>query len=179
MLQLIYKKLIKKRKPLMDFNTLRRIPPRERSSCFGCGTENISGLMMKFYTDEIKLYSKVTVPDHLGGWDNIVHGGVISTMLDEIMSWSAIHILKRFILTKSIAVNFYRPVKLGDELIIEGEVGERINEREAVMKGRILNAEGVVCTDSSGVFALFTMEAIKKLGIATEHSIETMKGIIE
>jgi acyl-coenzyme A thioesterase PaaI-like protein len=163
----------------MDFSLLKKIPPRERSNCFGCGSENKNGLAMRFYTDGVKLYSKIIVPDHLGGWDNIVHGGIISTMLDEIMSWSAIHILKRFIMTKSIAVNFYIPIRLGDELIIEGEVGERISEREAVMKGRVLNREGIVCADSSGVFSLFTMEAVKKLGLSAEHSLETMKGIIE
>ncbi len=163
----------------MDFSTLTKIPPRERGNCFGCGTENKSGLMMRFYTDEVKMYSKVTVPDHLGGWDNIVHGGVISTMLDEIMSWSAIQLLKRFILTKSINVNFYRPIKLGDELTVVGEIGEKISEREAVMKGRIMDSEGNICADSSGVFALFSREAVMKLGIATEHSLERMKGIIE
>ncbi len=163
----------------MDFSTFKRIPPRERSNCFGCGSENKFGLAMKFYTDDIKMYCRINVPDHLGGWDNIVHGGVISTMLDEIMSWSAIQLLKRFILTKSINVNFFRPIKLGDDLVVVGEIGERISEREAIMKGHILDSEGNICADSTGVFALFTLEAVKKLGIATEHSLERMKGIIE
>lgn len=163
----------------MDFSRLKHIPPREQSNCFGCGTENNIGLAMRFYTDDVKLYSKIIVPDHLGGWDNITHGGVISTMLDEIMSWTAIYLLKRFILTKTMTVNFYKPVRLGDELVIEGEVVERINDRESLMKGKVTNKDGIVCADSTGVFALFTRDAVLKLGLAAEHSLESLKGIIE
>jgi acyl-coenzyme A thioesterase PaaI-like protein len=72
------------------------LPTRENQNCFGCSLKNKAGLQMKFYTTE-KLDSVISwlkVPDHLCGWSNLVHGGIISTMLDEAMGWVALIILK-------------------------------------------------------------------------------------
>ena len=52
---------------------------------------------MKFYTAEKpdSVMSWLKVPDHLCGWSNIVHGGIIATMLDEAMGWAGLIILKK------------------------------------------------------------------------------------
>ena len=72
----------------MDINpTLKPLRNRRDHHCFACGPQNPHGLKMTFYTDERSVYSWVTVPGHLRGWDNLIHGGVISAILDEIMSW--------------------------------------------------------------------------------------------
>ncbi len=68
---------------------LKEIVSRD-AHCFGCSQKNPHGLKMRFYTDDTALYSWLNVPTHLCGWDGIVHGGVLSTILDEIMGWSAI-----------------------------------------------------------------------------------------
>jgi uncharacterized protein (TIGR00369 family) len=127
---------------------------------------------MVFYTDSAALYSWITVPEHLCGWYDVVHGGVITTMLDEIMSWSAIHLLKRFILTKSISVDFLKPVYIGKELKVEGRVKEMVSEREAIMEGFLYDSDGLLCAASVGRFALFTAEAIRKMKVFPEHEIE-------
>ena len=49
---------------------------------------------MTFYTNQTAVYSKITVPDHLCGWNNLVHGGVLTTIMDEIMSWATIYFAK-------------------------------------------------------------------------------------
>ena len=67
----------------------RTLPNMENHGCFGCGSMNPSGLRMKFFTDETSIVSWVNVPQHLCGWSNLVHGGVISTLLDEIVGRSA------------------------------------------------------------------------------------------
>jgi len=58
----------------------------------------------------MSVFSWLKVPDHLFGWDNLVHGGILSTILGEIMSWSALYLLKEMILTKSMTVAFVKPV---------------------------------------------------------------------
>jgi len=74
--------------------------PRLDKDCFGCGSENHSGLRMTFETNGSQIRSRLTVPSRFRGWSKLVHGGVISTILDETMSWAAIILTKRFILTK-------------------------------------------------------------------------------
>ena len=74
----------------MERSEYRRLPHREKDSCFACSPNNASGLHMEFFTNGEKVVSWLRVPKHLSGWDNIVHGGVIATILDEVMGWSAL-----------------------------------------------------------------------------------------
>ena len=90
------------------------------NSCFACGQENPFGLHMKFFSNERVVTSEVTIPFHMCGWGNLVHGGIISTLLDETMSWSAIHLLKRLILTRTMETEFIQPVPPNTLLRTEG-----------------------------------------------------------
>jgi acyl-coenzyme A thioesterase PaaI-like protein len=150
----------------------RPLPILSNHKCFGCSPVNASGLQMKFFTNDKSLFSRVTVPNHLCGWDRLVHGGVISTMLDEIMSWSAIFMLKRIILTKSITVDFIKPVFIDNELTIEGKVLKEKSEREVIMEGFLYNRKGELCSRSKGTFALFTPGAAIKMGILNEENVK-------
>jgi uncharacterized protein (TIGR00369 family) len=97
---------------------------------------------MRFFTDGSAVYSRVKVPEHLCGWSNIVHGGVLTTILDEVMSWSAIILLKRIALTRGIAVEFIKPVQVGGELKAEGRVRETGGQNDAVTEGVLYDASG-------------------------------------
>jgi len=134
---------------------------------------------MKFFTDETSLYSWVTVPDHLCGWDRLVHGGVIATILDEIMSWSAITRLKRIILTKSMTVDFIKPLFTGNQLNVKGKVLEHNSEREALMAGFLYNKEGELCAKSEGTFALFTSAAAIRMGIMDEQDVREIESLFD
>lgn len=150
----------------------KQLPVRGNNRCFGCSPDNVSGLRMKFFTNEKSLFSWVTVPEHLCGWDKFVHGGIISTILDEIMSWSAITMMKRIILTKSMTIDFIKPVFINSELKVEGKVLEKKSEREAVMEGLLYNPAGMLCARSIGTFALFTPDAAIKVGIMNEAEVK-------
>ncbi|MFZ5776285.1 MAG: PaaI family thioesterase [Thermodesulfobacteriota bacterium] len=148
------------------------LPHRLRGNCFGCGPDNPVGLGMHFYSDGQTLASRLVVPEHLCGWGRVVHGGVVSTMLDELMGWTAITLLKRLVLTKSLAVEFRRPLFAGDPLRLRGRVEERRGEREALLSGEVLNPAGEVCAAATGIFALFTLEAARNLGFLDLELVE-------
>ena len=150
----------------------RPLPTLENNKCFGCSPLNPSGLQMKFFTDEKSLFSEIAIPEHLCGWDRLVHGGVIATILDEIMSWSAITILKRIILTKSMTIDFIKPIYVGHTVMVEGTVLERKNAREALMTGLLYNAEGKLCARSQGTFALFTPDAAIRMEIMSKDDVK-------
>lgn len=153
------------RENLMKRENLRPLPARSNHLCFGCSPINPYGLQMRFHTDGEALYSWVTVPEHLSGWKNLVHGGVITTMLDETMGTSAIFLLRTLVVTKSITVDFLRPVPVGQELKVEGRLHARNGSREVAMDGFLSNPEGVVCARASGVFALLGAEAAARFGM--------------
>ncbi|MCD4721250.1 MAG: PaaI family thioesterase [Desulfobacula sp.] len=151
--------------------------PNVDMNCFGCGSENHHGLKMTFERKQEKIRSIVIVPDHLRGWSNIVHGGVLSTICDEIMGWAAMHLAKRFMLTKTINTSFLKPVTIGSKLKALGYIKERIDERNAIMAGEIYNEKGQLCTMSIGEFALFTPDNFKKLNIVPNDLISKMAGV--
>ncbi len=156
----------------------KKISPVDRH-CFGCGTENPQGLQMTFETNGEKVRSFVTIPRHVRGWSNIVHGGVIATICDEIMAWAAIHLLKKFVLTKTIHTSFLRPITIDSKLKSYGYIQERIDAKTVIMAGEIYNDKGKPCAKSTGEFALFKPEAFKKLNIVSNNQVDRMTTMFE
>lgn len=162
----------------MDRAGYWRLPHRENDSCFGCGLNNSSGLQLQFFTDGKKVLSWLRVPRHLSGWDRIVHGGVITTMLDEVMGWTALHLLKKMTLTKTITVRFLKPVYVDEDIRIEGVPFKIQDERKTVMQGFLYNKTNEVCAKAKGVFALFTVDKMRERGVVDEKILRSVEQII-
>lgn len=153
------------------------LPTGENQNWFGCSLKNKSGLQMKFYATE-KLDSVISwlrVPDHLCGWSNLVHGGIIATMLDEAMGWAALIILKKMVVSKSITVDFLKPVLIGKEISVKGMVNKTDNEREAILQGYIYNDESDICARSSSLASLFSLETLKKMNVMDEGMFRALE----
>lgn len=146
--------------------------------CFGCSPTNVSGLKMRFHASEDSVISRLSVPSHLCGWHTIVHGGIVSTILDETMSWATIYLLKRVVLTTSITVDFIKPVIAEKEIYAQGKVFERLNEREAIMEGTLFNSDGEICSKSKGTFRLFTPDAAKALKLMSDDILDDFENFI-
>jgi len=158
---------------------LRELPARADHNCFGCSQTNAAGLKMRFSTNGEALFSTLTVPDHLCGWGTIVHGGVQTTILDEIMGWTALHLLKRVTLTKALSVEFLKPVHVNRPLHAIGRVRELTGAREARLEAELFNGDGKLCTRAMGTFGLFTMDAVKKLKILDEEVLKTVEHLVQ
>lgn len=155
----------------------KRLPNNRNHNCFGCSPVNPSGLQMKFYADESTVYSKIAVPPHLCGWNNLVHGGVLTTIMDEIMSWTAIYLLKRVPMTKAITVDFLKPVYVGRPLQAQGTVLEKTGKREVLMEGKIFNEDDACCARATGTFAVFSAAIAKRLRITDNESLKWFEQI--
>jgi acyl-CoA thioesterase FadM len=94
------------------------------------------------------------------------------------MSWSAIYFFKKVILTKTMTVDFLKPVLIGEALQIQGRIQEQISEREAVMEAKLLNPAGEICSRSRAVFALISPELSLKMGILDETGLKNFEPLI-
>ncbi|MDD2463303.1 MAG: PaaI family thioesterase [Desulfobulbus sp.] len=141
-------------------------------TCFGCGTNNPIGLKMQFKTDDEKLYSFVTVPRTMAGWDTTVHGGILSTILDEMMGWSVIYLLGKIGVTKAMTVEFLKPVPAETPLTAIGFIQEVVSERQVLVTGEIYNQDSVLCVRSTGTFAAMTSQAAVRLGVMSSDYME-------
>jgi len=154
-----------------------KVPKGDDHHCFGCSTANPHGLKMDFYYADNAVFSWVSVPEHLCGWNNLLHGGVIATILDEIMSWTAIYILKKFILTKKMTVEFIKPLTIGTKLTAKGSVLEIVSEREAAIEGFLFDDRQRLCARSSVTYALFGADMARKLKVVDEAAIRSFMPI--
>lgn len=151
-----------------------RLPVNDDHTCFACGPANPHGLHMRFLTDGEAVFSRLTVPDHLRGWNNMVHGGVISTILDEVMSWAAIHLIKSIIVTRTMSTDFLKPVFIGQQLTAEARITEICSRKEALLQGHLYNHKNVLCAAARGSFALLKPKVAEKLGIAGAEEIREL-----
>jgi acyl-coenzyme A thioesterase PaaI-like protein len=154
-----------------------QLADNERNVCFGCSSNNDSGLKMEFYTrkDRDLVVSWFSIPERFVGWSNLVHGGIVSTILDEAMGWGALVILRKLMVSKSMNVEFIKPVFVNSKIRVEGNVQEEKNEREAIMQGLIYNDVNELCARSTSNAALFTVEALRKLGFADEEMLSELE----
>jgi uncharacterized protein (TIGR00369 family) len=158
---------------------LKKIANLERQTCFGCGESNPLGLHMQFLTDEKHVYSFVTVPVAMAGWDQTVHGGIISTILDEIMGWAVIYLLKKIGVTKSMTVDFMKPVHVGEQLTVIGTIEEVRSERQIMVTGAIYTDGETLCAKATGDFAAMPAKTAVRLGVMSSEYMERFLPVLQ
>ena len=87
--------------------------------CFACGALNEHGIHLDLHVDGDRCWTELALPDRFQGWDGIAHGGIICTILDEVMAWS-LAATDNWGLTARMNVEFKRPVHLGVPIRAEG-----------------------------------------------------------
>jgi uncharacterized protein (TIGR00369 family) len=151
------------------YEELKELPNTDTHNCFACSPVNAAGLQMKFFTDDNRIYAKVTVPRHMGGWNRIAHGGIVATILDETMGWAGIYLLEQLTLTKTMTIDFAKAVVVGEELRSEAWVQERIGKREAVIHAAIYNTDNEICAESRSVFTMLSPALAKRIGLLNDE----------
>ncbi|MDA8139322.1 MAG: PaaI family thioesterase [Desulfobacteraceae bacterium] len=143
--------------------------------CFACGSKNPFGLHMKLACNGERVASEVMLPGHLCGWGNLIHGGIITTLLDETMSWAAIHLLKRLILTRTMETEFILPVAPNTTVRTEGWVDRVVKNTEALVKAALYDENEQLCAQSTGRFALLSAKMMRRLKIMDEGTIASFE----
>jgi acyl-coenzyme A thioesterase PaaI-like protein len=116
--------------------------------CFACDPRHPTGLRLKFFKKENEVFCHFTARKEFGGFSNILHGGIQSTILDEVMWYAAFDAKKSLCLTQTMDVAFKSAVHVGSELTATARVmkdhGNSMDvEGELRVNGKITaNAEG-------------------------------------
>ncbi|MCF6170417.1 MAG: PaaI family thioesterase [Bacteroidales bacterium] len=84
-------------------------------NCFGCSPDNENGLQMQFVEDGEFLTCEWEPRGFLAGYNNVLHGGIQATLMDEIAAWFIQVKMKTAGVTSSINIRLKRsvPVKEG------------------------------------------------------------------
>jgi len=93
---------------------------RDNNKCFVCGSDNERGLKLSFKVGGGKANTEFISPPHLQGYDGILHGGIISTILDEVM----VKATGEKVVTVELTVKFLKPIPTGKKIIFHGRVSK-------------------------------------------------------
>lgn len=129
--------------------------------CFVCGVENSLGLKLFFYTDdEGRCITRFRPREEHQGYPGHLHGGVISTLLDETMGRVLMH-ENVFALTGRLELKFRKPVPLDQELTVVGEL-TRNRSRAYEAKGEVRLADGTVLVEGTGFYIRIPDEEMER-----------------
>lgn len=134
------------------------IPKLQGYNCFACGTVNPIGLNLSFYRQAEYICSDITLGKNHEGWENVAHGGIASTLLDEIMSWAMIYFRRVFFLTRSMKIKYLRPVPLHELLTAKGKIIQGGNRRLYKAKGLIQDKDKNILARGEATFAILSDE---------------------
>jgi len=152
------------------------IPKLEGYNCFACGTANPIGLNLHFYLLGEYLCSDITLGKNYEGWENMAHGGIVSTLLDEVMSWAVIYFKRIFFVTRSMKIKYIKPVPLYTELTAKARM---IEEK----KGRLCQVGGLIQDQDKNTLArgdaIFARLSDKELYLVPEKLKRDMENLFK
>ncbi|MDF2571768.1 MAG: ThioeSPTERase superfamily protein [Sporomusa sp.] len=120
--------------------------------CFACGPLNPIGLKLKFREENNTYVANfIPGPEHQS-YDGIVHGGLISTLLDEIMA-GYLYAKGLTAVTAKLEVRFRHPTPIGQELTVSGWIaGQRGKMYE--LAGKVTLPDGTVTAEGKATVAI-------------------------
>jgi uncharacterized protein (TIGR00369 family) len=126
--------------------------------CFGCSSNNPHGLQMSFSEAGDEIISEWNPEEYFQGYINIIHGGIQSTLMDEIASWVVFIKLKTGGVTARLTSKFRKPL-----VISEGPVTIRAklikhNSRIAEIEVKLFNGKGEFCAESIAEYFILSPE---------------------
>ena len=116
--------------------------------CFVCGTRNPIGLKLDFSFDGKTIKTEFTPRKEHQGYFNIVHGGIIATLLDEAMVKLAIE-LDMPAVTAQMDVRLRKALNVGEKITISAEILKETRKTlDAYAKA--VTSDGILAADATG-----------------------------
>jgi acyl-coenzyme A thioesterase PaaI-like protein len=120
-------------------------------ACFACGQLNTHGLHLVLHVAGDTCWTELSLRPDFQGWEGIAHGGIIATVLDEVMAW-ALASADAWGYTAKMSIEYRRPLPIGARIRGEGRIVER-RRRLLTTSGRLLDAAtGEVYATAEGLY---------------------------
>ena len=113
----------------------------EANCCFVCGPDNPLGLRLKFRLEGERCVAHYLPEEHLCGWQGLVHGGILFSLLDDVMA-NLLLLRGEEVFTARCDIRYRAPLPMGVEILLEG--------RELSRRGRLIRTAGRVIRRDEG-----------------------------
>lgn len=118
--------------------------------CFGCGTENPIGLRLRFRRADDGARAEFQPRPEYQGWDRMLHGGIILTMLDETLAYAALYAVGPAV-TAEIQARLRRPGPMDQTYTLHGTV-TKAKLGLVVAHATITDSNGNLIAEADGKF---------------------------
>lgn len=140
------------------------IKPNPANPCFACGGANTRGMQLTFEQDDAarRIRGAFRIGAEYEGGSGFVHGGIIATLLDEVMAKVSRFVQDRAV-TAELTVEYRKPIPVEKDLVVEGwEVSRK--GRSLYREGEIRDSSGELLARGRGHFIMVDPERFKPAG---------------
>ena len=130
--------------PKLDVESTARL-------CFACSQENPIGLKLKPIQDGEKVTAEFTAGKFHQGWDNVIHGGILYTLLDEVTAYAMLcHGIELGVTAKS-EIRFKQVAPINEPIKASAWV-TKLTKRLVETKGVLTLKDNTVIVDGDFLF---------------------------
>jgi uncharacterized protein (TIGR00369 family) len=140
------------------------LAPNPANYCFGCGGANDGGMKLTFAQDDEKrrIVGRFVLGERYQGGGGMAHGGIIATLLDEAMG-KVCRFREARAVTAELTVEYLKPVRVQDEIVVEGWEASEQQGRNLFHVGEIRNSAGDVLARGRARFVVIGHAAENKV----------------
>lgn len=125
----------------------------ETNHCFGCGRDNPIGLKLDMKLDGDRCVAYFTPKAEHESYGDRMHGGLTSTLLDEVMGDYVFRKAGKPAYTARLEIRFRSAIRIGETVKVEGWP-EVHRGRLFIMKGKIIHADGTPAAEAKAEMML-------------------------
>ena len=118
--------------------------------CFFCGRAR-GGLGLELHYVDGAVFCEFIARDNYQGYEGILHGGIITGILDEVMWWTLFMETKTLCVTCKIETEFKRPVVCGKTYRASGHLLQTTRDTHH-LTGIIEDGSGKICAQGNASF---------------------------
>lgn len=122
------------------------------NGCFGCSAANERGLALVFRRVGDSVEAETALDDTFEGYGGLAHGGIVTTLLDEAMGWAILELSGRFAVTRSLSVDFRRPVRTRCGLRVTARIAGEESDGALRVEAGVLDARGRLLASGLGIW---------------------------
>ncbi|MCX7785419.1 MAG: PaaI family thioesterase [candidate division WOR-3 bacterium] len=125
---------------------------KSSNRCFACGQDNPIGLKLKFTPIPNGVETTFTPTKEYEGFQDIIHGGIIATLLDEAIAW-ACRTCGVDAVTGELTVRYKKPLLTNKPVTIIGTIEKQ--------KGKLLLGSALIKDQEGTLIATATAKMVR------------------
>ncbi|MBS0011041.1 MAG: PaaI family thioesterase [Bacteroidales bacterium] len=134
----------------------------ELNKCFGCSSNNPIGLKLEFEEVDDHLIAVWEPQEYYQGYINVLHGGIIATLLDEVGAWCVTVKKGTAGVTSELRVKYLKPVFMNRGNIKLRARVVKTEGRNVYLSCDLTDGSGKICAEAETIFFMYPEEVSKR-----------------